>query len=155
MIISINPLEIPLDIDSQRLCCKAYPNHPKGCPNYGMKKGCPPNVSPLKEILDFNKEIFLIYTEFDIGNHAERMKKLHPDWSNRQIYCCLYWQPKARKVQRQEEERCRKEMGIEVILTSPEAMKVNVTSLMKKVGVDLEWPPKKTTRIVSLGGYKN
>jgi len=155
MIVPINPKEIPLNIDSPKFCCKPYPNHPKGCPNYGKKNGCPPNVSSLNKILDFNKEVFFIYTDFDIGSHAKKMKKMHPDWSERQIYCCLYWQPKARKMQRQEEARCKKEKSIDLILTSPEAMNVNVTSLMKKVGVNLEWPPRNITRVVSLGGYQN
>ncbi len=155
MIVKIDPQKIPLNIDSPKFCCMPYPNHPKGCPNYGKKDGCPPNVSMLNEILNFNKEAYLIYTDFDMGDHTKKMREIHPDWSERQIYCCLYWQPKARKLHRQEEEKCKKEKKIDLVLPSPEAMNVNVTSLMKKIGVNLEWPPKKITRLVSLGGYQN
>lgn len=152
MIVQINPKEILLDINSPKLCCRPYPNHPRGCPNYGKKTGCPPKVLPLDEVLDFEKEMYVIYTDFNIGKHAEKMKSLHPDWTERQIYCCLYWQPKARKMHKEEIERYKKEKKIGLILSSPEAMGVNVTSLMKKIGVNLEWPPKKITRLVSIGG---
>ncbi|MCX6746934.1 MAG: hypothetical protein NTU63_02245 [Candidatus Pacearchaeota archaeon] len=151
MIVQINPKDLSY-LDAKKFCCLPYPNHPKGCPNYRKKEGCPPNIPRLEEALDLNKEIYLIYTEFNIGEHAERMKRLHSDWSDKQIYCCLYWQPKARKMQRQEEEKSKKEKGINLILTSPEAMGINLVSFMNKIGVKLEWPPRKITRLVSLGG---
>ena len=31
---------------------------------------------------------------------------------------------------------------------------INVDKLMKKIGIELEWPPRKITRIVSIAGYK-
>jgi len=154
MIVQINSKEIPFGLDANKLCCNPYPSHKEGCPNYNKKDGCPPNLPHLNDILNFNKKIYLIYTDFDIGKHAERMKKLHKGWSERQAYCCLYWQPKARKMQRAEEEKCKKEKGIDFILNSPEAYGVNVNLLMKKIGVSLEWPPRKVTRLISLGGMK-
>lgn len=153
MIVQINPKDISY-LDAEKFCLKPYPNHPKGCPNYGKKKGCPPNLPKIEELLNFNKNVYLIYTEFNIGEHARRMKKMHPDWSDKQVYCVLYWQPKARKMQRQEEEKARKEKDINLVLTSPEAMGVNIVSLMNKIGVKLEWPPRKITRLVSIGGMK-
>ncbi len=153
MIIQVNPKEFSY-LDAEKFCCLPYLNHPRGCPNYGKKEGCPPNIPKVDEVLDFNKDVYLIYTEFNIGEHAERMKKLHPKWTGRQIYCCLYWQLKARKLQRQEEEKSIKEKGINLILNSPEANGVNITSLMRKVGIKLEWPPRKITRLVSLGGTR-
>jgi len=151
MIVRINPKDLSY-LDAEKFCCLPYPSHPKGCPNYGKKIGCPPDIFSLKEILDLNQNIYLIYTEFNIGEHAERMRELHPKWTDRQVYCCLYWQPKARKMQKQEEEKSKKEKGINLVLTSPEAMGVNLISLMNKIGVRLEWPPRKITRLVSLGG---
>lgn len=151
MIVKINPEDI-LDIDPQKFCCLPYQGHPKGCPNYGKKKGCPPNSHKVDEILDFKKDIFLIYTEFKIGEYAEKIRKIHPNWSNRQIYCCLYWQRRARKFQREEEQKCKKEKDINLLLTCPEANGVNVNLLMNRIGVKLEWPPRKITRLVSLGG---
>ena len=153
MIVQINPKDISY-LDAEKFCLKPYPNHRRGCPNYGKKSGCPTNIPALEEILDFTQNVYLIYTEFPIGEHAEKMKKLHSGWTTRQVYCVLYWQPKARKMQRLEEEKCKKEKDINLILTSPEAMGFNITSLMNKIGVKLEWPPRKITRLVSLGGMK-
>ncbi len=153
MIIKINPKEIPIIKNPDKLCCNPYPNHSRGCPNYNKKAGCPPNVFPLNKTLNLDKDVYLIYTDFNIGKHAERMKKMHPDWSERQIYCCLYWQPKARKSHMEEVEKYKKEKKIDKILNSPEAMGINVSLLMKKAGIELEWPPRKITRLVSLGGY--
>jgi predicted metal-binding protein len=154
MILKINPQELSF-LNAEKLCRAAYPNHRKGCPNYHKKEGCPPNLLSLENVVDFKKDVYLIYTDFDIGKHAERMKELHSNWTERQLYCCLYWQPKARKAQRAEELRCKNEKDISLVLRSPEAHGVNVHSLMKKVGVNLEWPPRKITRIVSLGGTKS
>jgi predicted metal-binding protein len=153
MIVKINPEDLSY-LDGEKFCRLPYSNHPRGCPNYGKKAGCPPDMPSLKEILDLNQNIYLIYTEFNIGEHVEKMKELHPGWTDRQIYCCLYWQPRARKMQRQEEEKSRKEKGINLILTSPEAIGINLTSLMNNIGVRLEWPPRRITRLVSLGGMK-
>jgi len=153
MIIKINPEIIKYNKKIQTLCVNKYPQHPKGCPNYGKKQGCPPNTPLINNILNFDKPVYLIYTEFNIGEHAQKLKQKHPDWSERQIYCCLYWQPKARKFQRQEEERAKKEYNLEKITNSPEAHGINVGLLMKKIGINLEWPPRKITRLVSLGGY--
>ncbi|MCK9596838.1 hypothetical protein M0R19_06635 [Candidatus Pacearchaeota archaeon] len=153
MIIKINPREIPLIKNANKLCCKPYPNHSRGCPNYNKKKECPPNLCKLEDLFDFNQDMFVIYSEFDLGKHAQKMKKMHPDWTDRQIYCCLYWQPKARKFHREELENY-KGNKISYISNSPEAYGVNVTSLMRKLGVELEWPPRRITRIVSLGGIK-
>jgi len=153
MIIKINPQEIPLIKNPDKLCCKSYPNHSGGCPNYNKKEGCPPNLCGLEELFDFNQDMFVIYSEFDIGKHARKMKKMHPNWTDKQIYCCLYWQPRARKFHREELQNY-KGKKINYISNSPEAYGVNVTSLMRKIGVELEWPPRKITRIVSLGGMK-
>lgn len=150
MIKKISKLECSKEI--QKLCTNPYYKHPKGCPNYGKKEGCPPKAKLADEILDLKKPVYVIYTEFDIDKHAEDLRKKHPDWSERQIYCCLYWQPKARKIQREEERKAIEKLGIEKIAS--EANGINLDSLMKEIGITLEWPPKKTTRLISIGGYK-
>lgn len=156
MIVRINPKKIPFVPNANKLCCKPYPGHPKGCENFGKKEGCPPNLRALEKIFDFNEDIFLIYYEFNIGKHALKMKRRHPDWSERQIYCCLYWQPKARRLRDKEIEEYKEEKGIDYVTNSPEAYGINVDLLMKKrTGIKLEWPPRKITRLVSLGGTKN
>lgn len=152
MIIKINPKILECEHKFQCFCRRPYPNHARGCPNHAKKQGCPPQPL-INYVLNFKKPVYVVYTEFNIAQHAEKMKKLHPNWSERQIYCCLYWQPKARKAQRQEESKALKQYNLDIVIKSPEAYGVNVDSLMKKLKINLEWPPRKITRIVSLAGY--
>ena len=138
------------------LCCRGYPGHPRGCPNYGKRPSCPPQAKPLHEVLDLNQQVWAIYNRFPIGGHAARMKAKHPDWSERQMYCCLYWQPQARKQLRARimawlrdsdiPEGCRR------VLTCPEACGCNVTATMAAVGIQLEWPPRTVAYQVALAG---
>ncbi len=154
MIIQLDPTAILYDKKFQLMCRCPYYKHPHGCPNYGKKAGCPPNQPLINEVFDFDRRIYVIYTEFDIGAHADRMQRLHPQWSDHQTYCVLYWQPRARIFQRQEEARALKEYNLDYICRSPEAHGINITALMARLGVVLEWPPRKITRLVSLGGCK-
>lgn len=153
MIFKLNSKIIPYSKEIQKLCRNPYYQHPMGCPNYDKKESCPPNQPLIDMVLDFSKPLYIIYTEFDIGEHAEKMLEKHQEWSERQAYCCLYWQPKAKKIQRIEETKAVKEYGVTKIVNSPEAYGVDVTGLMENIGVILEWPPRKITRLVSLGGY--
>lgn len=154
MIVELNPENMPFEKKIQFLCRRPYHNHLKGCPNFGKKVGCPPNQLLIDGIFDFQKKIYLVYTEFDLASHTAKMKKLYPYWSEHQIYCVLYWQPRARKFQREEEEKAMRELGLDYICRSPEAHGVNITELMRQIGVLLEWPPRNITRLVSLAGFK-
>jgi len=84
---------INIDPKFQELCKSPYPNHPRGCPNYGKKKGCPPKQKLFFDVFDCY--FYLIFTEFDLGSHVSRLKKKHPKWTQRQLECCMYWQEKT------------------------------------------------------------
>ncbi|PIU76226.1 hypothetical protein COS75_00190 [Candidatus Pacearchaeota archaeon CG06_land_8_20_14_3_00_35_12] len=152
MILKICPEILEYSKEVQKLCCKKYPQHPKGCPNYAKKEGCPPQPL-INEVLDFKQPIYLIYTEFKIGNFARGIKKAHPEWTEKQCYNLRYWQPKARKIQRREEGKAELLFNLTKIIKSPEANGINIDSLFKKLNMPLEWPPRKITRLVSIGGY--
>ena len=110
----------------------------------------------------------MIYTLFPVGEFAERMRKEHPEWQKhpRQWYNPRRWQPKARKIHRKEEEKAIKQKGIEFIIKTPEGCGVNITALMKEVGIKLnwKWPPdhilenndylNNETYLVSIGGFR-
>lgn len=104
--------------------------------------------------------MYVIYTEFLVGEFAERMRQAHPEWANhpRQWYNPRRWQPRARKFQREEEKRFLKEVDDVRIIQSPEACGVNVIAFMKSVGIVLnwQWPPehnlKNKVYLVSLAG---
>lgn len=137
----------------QGLCIRPYPLHPKGCPNYRKKPGCPPGLPLINKILDLDKPVYAIYNVFDFKAHCEKMRRLHPEWSDRQIRCCLYWQGAARKQLKDEVINFKLECPEYTIIKCPEAHGVNLTETMNNTGVHLEWPPKNTTYQIVLAGY--
>ena len=140
------------------LCVRPYPGHPRGCPNYGKKRGCPPGCPTIHQQLDLARPVYAIVNEFDLAAHVARMRTLHPAWSQRQLECCLYWQPRARLELKHEIKRfLLLTMGCDPSAfadTCPEAGGVNVTQTLARVGIDLEWPPKKIVRQVAFGGFR-
>ncbi len=84
-----------------RLWCQLpYLNHPKGCPNYNKNPLCPPKAKFMKNILIRYNHFYLIYAEFNLEIQRERMLLIHPNWSERQAACLLYWQNSVKKVLR-------------------------------------------------------
>lgn len=149
MIVQVTPV---IDPQLQHICRREYPGHPKGCPNYGRKAGCPPGRQLFDRYYDTDKPVWAIVTEFDLGEHVERMRTAHPGWSDAQLRCCLYWQGGARK-------RLKSEILLFILshaeqpykVTSvPEAMGVNVTATLRQAGIELEWPPVRVARQVAL-----
>lgn len=162
MIKKINPEEIKLSKKFQGLCKLPYHGHSNGCPNYGKKEGCPPQLPLLDEIFDFKKDLYVIYTSFPIGKFAERMRLAHPEWKEfpRQWYNPRLWQHTARKEHKEELKKFLTKNQDYEVNRSPEAHGVNVTELMKSIGIELrwEWPPKHNLEnisyIISMGGVK-
>lgn len=136
------------------LCQKRYPGHPKGCPNFGKRLTCPPAARLLGEIIDLAKPVWAIWNAFEIGRHAARMQQRHPNWSDRQCYCCLYWQGTARKALKGHIRAfLNHHRGFRrKIITCPEACGCNVTATMKTIGIELEWPPRAIAYQVALVG---
>jgi predicted metal-binding protein len=147
------------------LCTTPYPNHPKGCPNfYKNRPDCPPQAPKIEDFFDLHYPIGIVYVTLDFLSHRNKMKQLHPKWSDRQVDCCLYWQPKLNKLLKEKvyeglrqyhREICSKRASLSCQATfCPEAMGVNVTASMKNIGITLEWPPKNIVRKVALIGVK-
>lgn len=147
MVVEVTP---SLDPRIQGLCRTPYPRHPKGCPNYGRKPGCPPGVPMFDSLYDCSQPVFAVVSSFDLGGHARAMMKRHPQWSEAQLYCLLYWQPRARKTHRKEVAEFLETVNGYVSIPVPEAYGVNVTETLRRVGIDLEWPPRSVARQVSL-----
>jgi len=136
------------------LCVHPYPNHPKGCPNFNKKRGCPPKVRLVGVHLDLDKDTYVVWNDFDLKAHVDKMRAKYPKWTDRQVECCLYWQPRARKqlkaIVAEFEDLFP---GLRVIHT-PEAQGVNLTETMRLVGVELEWPPKNVARQIVVAGTR-
>jgi predicted metal-binding protein len=150
----IKEVQLIFDEAIRNLCFKPYPNHKKGCSNYGKKETCPPKVPLIQNVIDLSKPVYAIWTIFAFDLHVMAMKFLHPNWSQRQLECCLYWQGTARK--KLKEEIFNFEFDPAVIsykvITCPEAMGVNITETMKSIGEILEWPPVTKTYQVAIAG---
>ena len=142
---------INVDPVFQSMCRQPYYNHPRGCPNYNHKKGCPPKQKLFFDV--FEGDFYLIYTEFDLATHVKKLRKEHRGWTERQLYCCLYWQGIAQKKLKAEIERFKDMAPNHYVTTCPEAMGVNVTDVMlDNAGIKLEWPPKCTAYKVAIAG---
>jgi len=80
------------------------------------------------------------------------MKLRHPQWSERQLRCCLYWQTGPRKKLAAKVTAFLVEHEDYVADFCPEAEGVNVTQTLRLSGINLEWPPRKIARQVAFVG---
>lgn len=152
--IKIEP--VLLDCLPGDLCQRRYSGHGKGCPNYGKRESCPPRAALLTPDLCWGKVWYAIFNVFDFGAHVEKMRKLHPDWSQRQLECCLYWQGSARSRLKQEVVRFLTYVSppLPKVEWIPEARGVDVTETTRRAGIDLEWPPKTVTYQIAVVGLE-
>jgi len=147
--IEVNPA---VDYSVRKLCFQPYINHPKGCPNYKKRGDCPPKSLLIENIFDLTKPTYFIYNKFDFKSHCDRMKSKHPEWSKRQVECCLYWQGTARKQLNETIRLFLRQYPQYSINKTPEGCGVNITKTMKQGGISLEWPPKNVTYQIVMAG---
>ena len=129
-----------IDLYVRSYCRLPYPNHPRGCPNFGKRTICPPRAPRFEKLIDMTKPIYCIYHRFDLKEHTEKMQSRHPDWSDRKLRCCLYWQGTARKQLRLKTESFLLDHPDYLILTCPEGNGVDVDATVKQIGIELQWP---------------
>lgn len=146
-------VEPVIDLKMPGLCRHPYPNHPKGCPNWAKKEGCPPSAVPIGKLIDLNREVWAIWNKFDLGSHVSKMREKHPEWTDRQLKCCLYWQPRARIALLSEVSRFDVEHWGYRFVRCPEASGVVLTPTMRQAGIELEWPPEKWAFQIILAGF--
>ncbi|KKK63597.1 hypothetical protein LCGC14_2992670 [marine sediment metagenome] len=137
-----DPLEVVLlDTPTAALCRLVYPGHPKGCPNLGKVDRCPPKA-PLYNSGDY---FTIAAVQYDLAARAAQLKALHPEWTDRQCRCCLYWQGSVRKALREwikkipttRRSYVQRAFGLDVDET-PEAKGANVFAMMEKCGHPME-----------------
>ena len=143
-----------LDATVRGICRRPYPNHPKGCPNFGKRAACPPEAPKFADRFDVS-EVWAIWNVFDFGAHCSRMRDRHPEWSQRQVECCLYWQGTARKqLEGEIEWFVWLHPGL-TVTRCPEAMGVNITGTLRQLDIELEWPPQTRALQVALAAREN
>jgi hypothetical protein len=152
----VEPVICKIDSSVRGLCTRPYHDHPKGCPNHGQRDTCPPAAPRFHDLYD-PRQVWACWTAYDLAGHRERQREAHPDWSERQLVNCRHWQGKVRAFLKRNCQqwiaRQKRRLGLNLVLsTCPEAMGVNVTVTMERLGVELEWPPRDTTRVVYLVG---
>jgi hypothetical protein len=150
-----------VDARVRGLCARPYPLHSRGCPNFRKKRGCPPDAPMLYDVYDLTLATYAIWNVFALGDHVRSMRSRYPGWSERQLYCCLYWQPRARAQLEAEIAEFLKNgtrlVGADLVTRCPEAMGLDVTATMRTIrsqdnGVDLEWPPVERAVQVAFAG---
>lgn len=145
-----------VDLSMRKLCVKPYYGHKKGCPNYGKKEGCPPHSPTIDKLilLTIKQPIYVIFNRFNFKEHCDRMRGLHPEWTPKQVACCLYWQGKARKVLKGKTKQFIFKHPHYDIIECPEGAGVNLTATMEQIGIELEWPPDNYAYQIYLAGIK-
>lgn len=141
-----------VDYSLPGMCTRAYPGHPRGCPNFGSRDTCPPRAKLLSDVFDLTKPCYCIINKFDLKSHVSRMRALHPEWSARQLVCCLYWQGTARVQLKAKIDEFERLYPGYTVTRSPEAMGLDVTKTLANVGIKLEWPPKAIAYQVAFAG---
>lgn len=138
------------------LCVKPYEGHPKGCPNFNNPKrtDCPRHVGKFEKLFDLTQPIYALIAEFDLDSHVKRMKYLHPNWSDKQARCCLYWQGTARKELNDAIKIFKVNNPNYFVSITPEAMGIDITGTLQSIGINLEWPPQNIVRKVAIAAIK-
>ncbi len=150
-VIQVTPI---IDRRVRGYCKLPYPGHPKGCPNYNRRDICPPRAPLLDKLIDMAKPVFCIINKFDLKAHAEIMKKRHPNWSEKQVYCCLYWQGRARKQLRLKVNDFLLDHPGYIALYCPEGSGVDLVETVSQVGLEFEWPAREYAYQVAMVGMK-
>lgn len=146
-----------INSEARAWCVLPYPDHPKGCPNYGKKATCPPQAPFIKDWLGGTGELRFVCVSFNLKEHADRMLWLHPNWSPRQARCLLYWQPRVNKELISLVSTFVHENGLKITYC-PEAMGVNVIQTARDCGIPIETKPEvmvhKIALVATLDGNK-
>lgn len=121
--------------DILQFCKSPYPGHAKGCPK---KVGACNGGNYITDVLDVDQDMWLVHSEFDLMAHVERLRVVHPDWSERQLRCVLYWQGTSRKQLRERVVIAMKVTKANFVTFVPEGLGVNVfkTAIFSNLKLD-------------------
>lgn len=134
-------------------CSLPYPNHPKGCPKNVEECN---NGKYITDVINLNKSIYFVYSEFNLFKHMLKMKERHPHWTKRQCKNVLYWQSTSRKQLKERTIKAIQLTNTTYLTYCPESLGVNVYTTARNSGFILE-PIKslKICRHISLIGFSS
>ena len=146
--------QLKVTVRAREWCRLCYPNHPRGCPNYGIKKGCPPSYPMIEKVFDLARPIYIVAIKFDLAAQIAKIRNLHPGWTNKQCRNLRYWQGTVRARLKSEVARvlAQGRFGDRAEF-SPEAAGVNTNLTCLHSGIKLEWPPRQYVYMVALVGF--
>ncbi len=127
--------------------CKApYQNHPKGCPNFGERDDCPPDIDYFLDV--YKSTVRIAALSFDFADYLKQKREVHPGWTERAIRNPRHFQGHLRAALRHSTNA----LNIPGFVPeyNPEAMGVNIHLTCKRAGIELEWPPTKVMYRIAL-----
>lgn len=138
-----------------RWCTLPYPSHKNGCPNFGKHEDCPP-LAPY--FLDLYKpSIYVAFMWFNFEEFLERKRRLHPDWTVKALANPRHFQTHLDSKLTRFVNSKLSEPDFENFQTvyGPEAMGVNMHLTARRVGIELEWPPRKNMYRIAIVAQPN
>lgn len=130
-------------------CRLPYPGHKKGCPNFPR---CPNQHRDFLKIKQTYSSWYAVIEKFDVKGHAQTMKLLHPEWTERQCRNLLYWQGKIRSnLRRQAYPDYPNRPTDRIVLEIPEACGINVFETMALVGIQIDRHPDIIRKVMIIG----
>lgn len=166
-LVEINHKEIEEDTiiwysEIEDLCYRSYPRHPKGCPNIDKCEWL--NIPTFGTILEYGRytHFYLIYAKFDFKQYKKLREKEHPNWTENQIKCVLYWQKSVIRLLKNYLNNLNLKdsyvlgcgSGFDVLhqkrVGSMENSCINVFSTMKLNGIKMEVKPENVIYLVCL-----
>jgi len=146
--------DLVISHDVRDWCRYPYPNHPHGCPNYDHADRCPPRSLMLDEYFDTAKPVGFVYATFDLAAHVERMRQKHPNWSQRQLRCVLYWQGGARSRLKKATIKYMDQKGFPDYTACPEGMGLNLFRTFHGFGIKLIKDPQDIVYLINMVGHR-
>ena len=147
------PIQYHTKSETVKMCLNPYYRHPKGCPNFHIKKGCPPEVLNISQQYD-TEHLNMILLRFPFEQYISAKSQIHPQWPLRQLANPRHWQGHLRSTLYRYWDTIKDEYPSFTLITGPEAMGINVGSTLENMNIPLKWfEENEKEEIVSVPEY--
>jgi len=110
----------------------------KFCKNYPRCKFSSAHKYQFENVFDLDEPMYLVFKNFDLKNHAMKMKKAHPNWTERQCKNLLYWQRTIDNIVHKRAKRFIKIKNLNRYMTVGEGFGLNIYATCRNAGLKLE-----------------